>query len=1273
MSVIQSAISSIRKKASEIFNDDQGWFRGGKFTTQPIQQAVTNWQQKPSNQIVNKIVQSQPVKNFTTGLKSSPVYNFGQTLGNTIASPFVSKTLQQNTNQYKQNIDTALKMANQSKTQEERQRWLILANQNQQLSQKNSTNVQQQYNKSGLQIVGEGSGTAASLIGGAKVTPMSALTMAGISGGINKIGGGSFAQGAGIGLAYSPVYAGIGAVTNPLLSKAVGFTPIKGAVADRLKSGIANVGQGIVSDISTGQKTTLSSMGIDLATGILGGKGQFETGGVKVKGITGKDNMTFKPKSVLKNEEINIVDQINERLGKAKDISWEDNNFLDNVLKQRTNATQGQLDNLTSKQKLNELLTFANKSEGTFKGVTMGITDKSIKQPDLQIKQAEQILPWEEPSYVAKNVGLKTKDSPVLKTGSIKQELDQLTTKAPLKSQPIISSELKGDIRKVENLAPKKVNLLDYFRTPDRVLKKIGLENEAKEIRTSYNKYLDELPVEISKVTKWYDQVKTSPDASKRIFQYLDGQDVALNKTEIKVAGEIQDYLKGWADKLGLPEDKRVTNYITHIFEKDFIKKDFDEDLAKIIAEKVPRSVYDPFTQERLGKQGYIEDVFKSLDAYIKRGVRKVNMDPALEKLSQSADKLPLESWKYVKSFADRVNLRPTEIDTMIDNLIKQSPVGYKLGARPVTATSKKLRQAVYRGTLGLNVGSALRNLTQGVNTYAELGEKYTPIGYIRNLKEMATGGDELKQVGVLRDDLIQDRQISAVKGVLQKLDEGLFSLFNLAEKINRGSAYFGAKAKYLDQGLNEKQAIEKAVDLVRKTQFTFGSVDTPVAMQSDLAKTLGQFQSFNLKQAEFLGEKIASKDVVGLLRWIGGNALMMLTVGKLIGIDVKDIIPFGGVFTGETKLGVTPPIQLGSDIYGAITNTPDKYGNVSEDGTLKRVGSALVKNAPAFIPAGTQIKKTIQGIKAVREEGSFSKSGRLQYPIERTTGNYVKAGLFGKSNLPAAKEYFDNNGQVLGEKQTELYKQSNDKQGVYKQIQEERKTTNELEAQKKEFEKTGTQSKQVGDKILYLNESNNVSTLDLTKMDTIANLPSDNKYNSAIKESKQYSEAAKIMDNTALTTEQQQTALDRLGIDKDKVDYYRVANDSDNLKTMFVMDAINKVKTEGGGFSDVIRLLANQRTEVNSKMIASNGVLDNLVDEGILTKAQATQLKKYKFENGQLVPKSKTGTKSKKVSVTLRKMSAVPKLSSSKVKRISVPKKTYKRLKVRKLRTVSK
>jgi len=276
------------------------------------------------------------------------------------------------------------------------------------------------------------------------------------------------------------------------------------------------------------------------------------------------------------------------------------------------------------------------------------------------------------------------------------------------------------DADKVIRAVDKKVNLLDWLRTPDRVLRKIGLGEEADLLRKKYDDYLQELPVEIDKITGWFNRVKDIPDSEKRIFKYLDGQKIELSDVELNVAGEIKTYLSEWADKLKLPEDKRIANYITHIFEKDFIQKEFDPELAKIIADKIPGSVYDPFLQKRLGKLGFKENVWEALDAYVKRGTRKYNMDQALEVISRKSDALDLESWNYVKKLIDKVNLRPADVDNYMDNLIKQSPLGYKFGVRPTALLSRRFRQMTYRGTLGGNIGSALKNLTQGVNTYAK-------------------------------------------------------------------------------------------------------------------------------------------------------------------------------------------------------------------------------------------------------------------------------------------------------------------------------------------------------------------------------------------------------------------------------------------------------------------------------------------------------------------------------------------------------------------------
>lgn len=784
----------------------------------------------------------------------------------------------------------------------------------------------------------------------------------------------------------------IGKVTNPLIARA-GFNAASKftssaaqQVANRGVQGLLSIPEGMIMTKSLGLKDYgLADAGIDAALG-------FVSGGASSGGAKAMAN-TFKARNDALKSHISTLEQKLRQLeqGGAGKVA------IKQTVKAIDKAYKEIAQNRVKAQKL---------------GLSAGIVDASDgSKPRISPQDTQQA------SLQGKGI-----------TRPIQSIDDQITTNRlkgggtvdtrPLKvsSTKTISQPQVEEIRKTVRAVDKKVNAIDYLRTPDRVLTKIGLKKEADLLKQKYNDYLDELPVEINRVTGWYDRVKTDPTASQRIFKYLDGQNVKLRPNELKVAGEMKTYLKGWADRLGLPEDKRIANYITHIFEDDFIQKEFDPDLAKLITERVPGSVYDPFLEKRLGAQGYVEDAFQALDAYVKRGVRKFHMDQALGPLKEGAKKLDLESYKYVSRLGERINMRPTEIDSLLDTMVKQSPIGYKLGARPVARVSRGLRQAVYRGTLGLNFGSAIRNLTQGVNTYAKLGEKYTGIGYMKALQALATRSDELSKAGVLRDTLIQDRNISATKKFWENFDKGLFTFFEAAEKINRGAAYYGAKSRALARGLPEQQAIKEAVELARQTQFTFGSVDTPVAMQGDLAKLLGQFQSFNLKQTEFLQEMVKNKEYAAISRWLGANAVVLFTVGQAMGWDWKDFVPFGDVIGGERQFGQTPPVQLAGDLGRLATGGKDKYGQPIGLGTI---GNDLIP----FVPAGVQVKKTIQGTGNYLKGYSESKAGRVRFPVEKTGGNLLRSSLLGPNSVPEAREYYNKDRTPLGENQSKEFK----------------------------------------------------------------------------------------------------------------------------------------------------------------------------------------------------------------------------------------------------------
>jgi hypothetical protein len=460
-------------------------------------------------------------------------------------------------------------------------------------------------------------------------------------------------------------------------------------------------------------------------------------------------------------------------------------------------------------------------------------------------------------------------------------------------------------------------------------------------------------------------------------------------------------YLKEWADRLDLPEDNRVTNYITHLFDDQLIAKEFDEDLAKIIGDKIPGEVYNPFLEKRLGAKGYKRNVWAALDAYTKRATRKVHMDVALEAVRGRTgeqlefSRLEESQFKYMQKYIDNLQMRPTDVDNLIDNTVKQI-VGYKFGQRPVINITRFLRQMTYRGMLGLNIGSAMRNLSQGINNYAVLGEKYTALGYAKIFSPAAR--EEIAREGILANNFIEDRTLSSTKKTIQKLDKGLWVFFDAAEKINRSAAYLGAKAKAINAGKTEEEAIQWAKSVVRKTQFAYDAVDQPVITGSDIAKTLFQFQTFTTKQSEFLIEMAKDKNFAGLIRYAIGGVAFVYTIGRAMGMEPKELLPL-------YRFDVPPSLKLPAEIVKAGVNSPDAYGNErSATRKLKDIGKAAL----GLIPGGIQARKTYQGVTAVEKGGKFTSAGNKQFNVGGTTTKDIQAILFGQYAGKEAKNYYD-------------------------------------------------------------------------------------------------------------------------------------------------------------------------------------------------------------------------------------------------------------------------
>lgn len=105
--------------------------------------------------IIQPAKQNPVLKPFISGVEK-----FGQTLGKAAASRQVKKTQDKINKEFKANQDIALKKFKEAKTIEEKQKWFNLLNQQQKVQNKIISNIEENYNKTAGQIIGEGLTTA---------------------------------------------------------------------------------------------------------------------------------------------------------------------------------------------------------------------------------------------------------------------------------------------------------------------------------------------------------------------------------------------------------------------------------------------------------------------------------------------------------------------------------------------------------------------------------------------------------------------------------------------------------------------------------------------------------------------------------------------------------------------------------------------------------------------------------------------------------------------------------------------------------------------------------------------------------------------------------------------------------------------------------------------------------------------------------------------------------------------------------------------------------
>ena len=146
----------------------------------------------------------------------------------------------------------------------------------------------------------------------------------------------------------------------------------------------------------------------------------------------------------------------------------------------------------------------------------------------------------------------------------------------------------------------------------------------------------------------------------------------------------------------------------------------------------------------------------------------------------------------------------------------------------------------------------------------------------------------------------------------------------------------------------------------------------------------------------------------------------------KEAGDELVDSIPFAGLFGNGGRMPISDALTPLGTTYDYLTGGKNSYGG---DITLDDVKNDFVSTLPYyFLPTGySQIKKTKKGLSMFSDDkeikGSYSKSGRLRFPVKDTVGNRIKSGLFGEYASKEASEYYDQGRAPLTDKQQNMYK----------------------------------------------------------------------------------------------------------------------------------------------------------------------------------------------------------------------------------------------------------
>ncbi len=563
--------------------------------------------------------------------------------------------------------------------------------------------------------------------------------------------------------------------------------------------------------------------------------------------------------------------------------------------------------------------------------------------------------------------------------------------------------------------------------------------------------------VDIDAISQIAKRLKGKEQATQ-IIDFIEGKRSTLSGFDEETAGLVREFFD--SKKAGLNElgYKTLDDYFPHLFNKN------DPNVKRLFKGKTTADINFGNLKHRLEEGGdFNRDIVEVMAAYSRGYNRKTLLEPALKPLEDI--KMQVDSSKAVGDWVDGYieNLKgitePSGAEKAFNGIVDAAlgTAGKATGGNHYRQTLGAQRMISAVATMGLNPGTAIRNMTQVVNTVAGIGAKNATKGAIQATRAFAAGKNspewkEMIASGIFDGGISRHFQVdldselgrlNKAQNVAEKGANFMMGMIRGTDVSLRAQAYWGAKSMGLEEALAknlkgeaaEKFAKDFAIKKVADTQFITSAADIPVKLNGAGVRSLTQLATFSIKQAEMLAELgvktfkrpdgtigINYKQAGNLLAAGATAALFTEVLKPVIGFNEKEWIPFYDQVAGI----IDPESTAGESLYRSPLVSLIAGNGKGKIGLLDGIKSGkmdefLNDNWSQIVPAGTQIKKTVEGLSTTTSGISKNPKGKVRFLQDMGIDNQLKASLFGQYSTEAGQQWIKDGFPTLTDSEMRL------------------------------------------------------------------------------------------------------------------------------------------------------------------------------------------------------------------------------------------------------------